>query len=231
VHNSIQNNQEIREAIQKMFGNDPLLIVVDGPDGLGKTTQVSMVRDYFYNIGLRSMSLHHPNKLRRQIFDPYTTDLVRCMMLIADYDMSMRDIFAEDGPRPEIIVMDRCFTTSMLAYNMVRMNVELQESIIGIGDAYLEENPRFDPHLYFVMTGKPYRNADKTIFEDEAYVTRSSVESTFQNYLDLGYSGMSREPSWAINANQHARKVCADILEIVANFVGVTTLQAELSVL
>src|SRR5690349_2246256 len=104
-------------VINDWIKNRKRIIVFEGPDGSGKTTQCKAIEQQLEKDGIKAVWLPQPFMFReRLINDKDLTESERVALFLTDYDLVVNKVLFH-SPH-EVLILDRTPYVSYFVYNM-----------------------------------------------------------------------------------------------------------------
>jgi dTMP kinase len=194
-----------------------LLIVVEGPDGVGKSTQVARLKDWLLARGRGVVVVREPGgtgageEIRRLLLDPEAdlTPLTEMLLFAAARAELVARKIRPALEAGHIVLMDR-YVESSLAYQGygLGLNLDAIQAVNRVATGGLEP----DCTLLLLGEGVPPARPDRMERRDAGFHER----------VRAGYRALARELPYIhiIPANAPADEVQARILTIIEPLVG-----------
>lgn len=144
------------------------VIVLEGPDGSGKTTLSFQLHDRLQKLNINSGVAPQPHIFRKLIMSGNVTEEERVALLLEDYDFTILNFL--NGPT-DILIMDRIPYVSYYIYNQQYVSLLVD---IHVGSRY---SHIYDPEVVFILNRHSLKEPDDTLFEQ-----RQKQEEIFQKY-------------------------------------------------
>jgi thymidylate kinase len=147
----------------------PLLVILEGCDRLGKTTQAQRLEEYFTKKGYNTQYIKQPSSdntlgfLRPVVkLDPEFKPFERQLLHTATHIVDAYEVF--DNPDNEVIIMDRCFISALMYgqfFGLTEKEVKLLEEIHhAVYNRVIQD--KFEVQMVFITASEPLTppNAD-----------------------------------------------------------------------
>ena len=194
--------------------------VLDGPDGGGKTTQISLLQDALISMGREVVMTRAPGgtqtgeKIRGIILDPSNTQIsirTELFLYMACRAQLVEELIAPSIERGDIVLCDR-FLSSSVVYQGAAGKLGV-EAVQQIGDFCIRGN---EPDLTIILdvnleTGaarRSHRSADRIELRDKEY-----QEKVREGFLSLAASDPKRFK--IVNSSRSIDEIHLEILELV----------------
>ena len=194
--------------------------VLDGPDGGGKTTQISLLQDALISIGRKVVMTREPGgtqtgeKIRGIILDPSSTQIsirTELFLYMACRAQLVEELIAPSIERGDIVLCDR-FLSSSVVYQGAAGKLGA-EAVQQIGDFCIIGN---EPDLTIILdvnleTGaarRSHRSADRIEQRDKEY-----QEKVREGFLSLAASDTKRFK--IVDSSRSIDEIHLEILELV----------------
>lgn len=93
------------------------IIIFEGPDGVGKTTQAKILYKVLSAMGYRTKIYHQPSDFyRAKLYSNDIPEMSKIMYALVDYTEKLKEIMENENDL-DIVIMDRTPFMSVLAYN------------------------------------------------------------------------------------------------------------------
>ncbi len=147
-----------------------LFVVFEGGDGVGKSTQVALLRAWLLETGQRVLTTFEPGdtevgrQIRRIVLDPATGDLApraEALLYAADKAHHLHQVVRPALARGEVVLCDR-YVDSMLAYQGAGRVLDLAE-VTGIARWATED---LRPDLTILLDLAPQRAVAEIAHKD-----------------------------------------------------------------
>ncbi len=138
-----------------------MIISLEGGEGVGKTTQAALLKEYLEKQGRRVVSFREPggSKLSeniRKLFLGYQMDaMTELMLLFAARRENMKTLIEPAVKRGSVVIIDR-FIDSTLVYQGIAggLGIDSVRNLMGISDTWLEPDLTFlldiNPEIAFI---------------------------------------------------------------------------------
>lgn len=140
-----------------MRDRGPVYVVLDGNDGVGKSTIVKALVEKLESDGFCCVSIREPDTLRAELlYNRNLNDYQRAIAFMADHEITIANAINRRGA--DFIISDRCALTSIPVYQ--KLTDEEADVLARLFDLTVQ------PHLIFVVTGEVRKEKDDTVTEN-----------------------------------------------------------------
>ena len=195
-------------------------IVLDGPEGCGKSTQLRLLADHLQSAGMSLVTVRDPGttrigeQIRQILLNPAHVDMgMRCEMMLymAARAQMMREVIRPALDAGTCVLCDR-FVSSTLAYQLGGEGLSLDEirrtADIAIGGRW--------PDLTIILDIAPDKSFQRVTREKDRIEQRPLAyhQQVHANYLAQAKADASGYR--VVNADQSVEGVQADIIRVLA---------------
>lgn len=198
-------------------------IVLEGGDGVGKTTQVKLLTDWLTGQGIEHVVTRQPggtplgNRLRDLVLDPEIGEVaVRAEALIyaADKAQHVMEVVEPALERGLVVISDR-FIDSMIAYQGAGRGVDVDE----IEKLALWATGGLRPDLTLLLDAHPGDAMARLTSKDRLEQAGDAFHAQVREYyLQLAHEG--GESYSIIDSQDTPQRVSANIIERVSQLLG-----------
>lgn len=197
----------------KQLNNNKTIIVLDGPDALGKTTQAQLLKENLERNNIKVMLRKQPHRNRKKIFDKDTKPIKVAKLTLDEYRTIHNSFMSSDA---EVLVLDRCAFSSIPAYNYQKMSFKEVLAIEALMEQMASKYQM--PDMYLIFGGEAYRKPDNTVFETS--YDREYIETAFSSMVEHR-ENLKDTPVYKnatihlVSTNADPTSVADNILEII----------------
>ena len=192
-----------------------LFISIEGPDGSGKSTQISILKEYFCSKGRDVLLTREPGgtaigeKIREIILDRNNSEMVsmtEALLYAASRAQHVAQVIRPALEAGKIVICDR-FVDSSIAYQ--GYGRELGESVCVINEYAVNGCL---PDLTFLLKIDPKVGKGRIRFEDQDRLEQEKLE--FHQRVYQGYAALeaASERIIGINAERGIEEISRDII-------------------
>jgi dTMP kinase len=200
--------------------NKGLLITFEGPDGSGKTTQISLLKNHLANKGFEVMYTREPGgtniseKIRDIILDNKNSEMsamCEAMLYASSRAQLVHEVIKPALSQGKVVVMDR-FVESSIVYQGIGRNLGT-DRIRSINDAATEG---LKPDITFMLT-IPFEEGLKRKEKQKSFDRLENSGDDFHRRVYEGYMSLSNSASYirVIDADRTEEEVHKDIVNII----------------
>jgi len=192
-----------------------MFIVIEGPDGVGKTSVQRLVNEYLTNMGYRSHTHREPGGLSfgesvRDVLFEYAdiAPLTQLLMFSASRNELLRELKMADHPR-EIFLFDRYVLSSYVyQYDAYYQNRTLTEMLF--------EHTFQKPEMTFILTASIRTLMERTLSKADTNhfdVTNPKDIAVLEHRRNLYHTfGRENEYAYLVDAERALPEVATDIV-------------------
>jgi dTMP kinase len=204
--------------------NKGLLITFEGPDGSGKTTQISLLREYLSSKGFEVIYTREPGgtniseKIRDIILDNKNSEMsamCEALLYASSRAQLVSQVIKPALSEGKIIVMDR-FVESSVVYQGIGRKLG-EDNIRRINEAATDG---LKPDITFLLT-IPFEEGLKRKSKQKAFDRLESSGDDFHKRVYEGYMSLANSADYikVIDANRTLEEVHQDILNIIEKLI------------
>jgi dTMP kinase len=200
--------------------NRGLLITFEGPDGSGKTTQISMLKEYLSSKGFEVIFTREPGgtniseKIRHIILDNKNSEMsamCEALLYASSRAQLVNEVIEPALSKGKIVVMDR-FVESSIVYQGIGRRLGV-ERIRSINDAATEG---LKPDITFLLT-IPFEEGLKRKSKQQSFDRLENSGDDFHRRVYEGYMSLANSANYikTVDADRAVEDIHKDIVEII----------------
>lgn len=200
--------------------NKGLLVTFEGPDGSGKTTQISLLKDYLGSMGFEVVFTREPGgtdiseKIRDIVLDNKNSemsDMCEALLYASSRAQLVHQVIKPALLEGKIVVMDR-FVESSIVYQGIGRNLGV-DRIKSINEAATEG---LRPDITFLLT-IPFEEGLKRKTKQKTLDRLENSGDDFHKRVYEGYMSLAGSADYikVVDANRDAEEIHKDIVKII----------------
>jgi dTMP kinase len=204
--------------------NKGLLITFEGPDGSGKTTQISLLKKYLADKGFEVIYTREPGgtniseKIRDIILDNKNSEMsamCEALLYASSRAQLVHDVIKPALSQGKVVVMDR-FVESSIVYQGIGRNLGV-DRIRSINDAATEG---LKPDITFMLT-IPFEEGLKRKEKQKSFDRLENSGDDFHKRVYEGYMGLANSANYikVVDADRTAEEVHKDIINVIGDLI------------
>lgn len=201
-----------------------LLITFEGPDGSGKTTQISLLKEYLSSKGYEVIYTREPGgtdiseKIRDIILDNKNSEMsamCEALLYASSRAQLVHQIIKPALSEGKIVVMDR-FVESSIVYQGIGRSLGT-DRIRSINDAATEG---LKPDITFMMT-IPFEEGLKRKAKQKSFDRLENSGDDFHRRVYEGYMSLADSADYirVVNADRAVEEIHKDIVNIIEELI------------
>lgn len=202
-----------------------LLITFEGPDGSGKTTQISLLKEYLSNKGFQVIYTREPGgtkiseKIRDIILDNKNSemaDMCEALLYASARAQLVQEVIKPAIEQGKIVICDR-FVESSIVYQGIGRNLG-EERIRAINEAALD-GLRAD--ITFMLT-IPFEEGLKRKARQKSLDRLESSGDDFHKRVYEGYMSLAKSSEYIkiVDANRAVEEIHREIVEKIEEILS-----------
>jgi dTMP kinase len=204
--------------------NKGLLVTFEGPDGSGKTTQISLLKERLTSNGFEVIYTREPGgtniseKIRDITLDNKNSEMsamCEALLYASSRAQLVHQVIKPALLQGKIVVMDR-FVESSIVYQGIGRNLGV-DVIRNINDAATEG---LKPDITFMLT-IPFEEGLKRKAKQKSFDRIENSGDDFHRRVYEGYMGLSNSADYirVVDADRTADEVHKDIMNIMEELI------------
>ena len=205
--------------------NKGLLITFEGPDGSGKTTQISLLREYLKYKGFEVIYTREPGgteiseKIRDIILDNKNTkmsDMCEALLYASSRAQLVHEIIKPAIAQGKIVICDR-FVESSIVYQGIGRNLGI-DRIRMINEAATDG---LKPDITFMLT-IPFEEGLRRKAKQRSFDRLENSGDDFHKRVYDGYMNLASSADYirVIDANRPVEEIHRDIANIIEGLIN-----------
>lgn len=204
--------------------NKGLLITFEGPDGSGKTTQISLLKEYLGAKGFEVIFTREPGgtniseKIREMILDNKNSEMsamCEALLYASSRAQLVHEVIKPALSEGKVVVMDR-FVESSIVYQGIGRKLGI-DRIKSINDAATEG---LRPDITFLLT-IPYEEGLKRKSRQKSLDRLENSGDDFHQRVYEGYMNLAGSADYikVVDANRSAEDIHKDIVQVIKDTI------------
>ncbi|MCM8709656.1 dTMP kinase [Clostridium sp. SYSU_GA19001] len=204
--------------------NKGLLITFEGPDGSGKTTQISMLKEYLNNKGFEVIYTREPGgtkiseKIRDIILDNKNSEMspmCEALLYASARAQLVQEVIKPAIESGKIVICDR-FVESSIVYQGIGRNLG-EDRIRSINEAATDG---LKADITFMLT-IPFEEGLRRKAKQKSFDRLENSGSEFHRKVYEGYMNLAKSADYikVVDANKPIEEVHKDILQLIENLL------------
>jgi dTMP kinase len=204
--------------------NKGLLITFEGPDGSGKTMQISLLREYLASRGFEVIYTREPGgtniseKIREIVLDNKNSEMsamCEALLYASSRAQLVHEVIKPALSQGKIVVMDR-FVESSIVYQGIGRRLGV-DRIRSINEAATEG---LKPDVTFLLA-IPFEEGLRRKAKQKSFDRLENSGDDFHRSVYEGYMGLSDSADYirVIDANRAAEDIHKDIASIIEKLI------------
>jgi dTMP kinase len=201
-----------------------LLITFEGPDGSGKTTQISLLKDYLHSKGMKVVFTREPGgtniseKIRDIILDNKNSEMsamCEAMLYASARAQLVSEVIKPAIEQGNIVICDR-FVESSIVYQGIgrKLGVEKIRSINNAATQGLR------PNATFLLT-IPFEEGLKRKSQQKTFDRLENSGDDFHKRVYDGYMSLAGSADYikVVDANREVAEIHKDIIRVIEDLI------------
>jgi dTMP kinase len=204
--------------------NKGLLITFEGPDGSGKSTQISLIKEYLGTKGFEVIFTREPGgtniseKIREIVLDNKNSEMsamCEALLYAASRAQLVHEVIKPALSEGKIVVMDR-FVESSIVYQGIGRKLGM-DRIKGINDAATEG---LRPDITFLLT-IPYEEGLKRKSRQKSLDRLENSGDDFHKRVYEGYMNLAGSADYikVVDANRSIDDIHKNIVQVIEEII------------